>query len=153
MARASSSERKRRQIYRGEVHGQLPFNTTGLDESVPEIDFTPSGGRDVQYTIERGDVEAFLNMLAAFEKELQDQSGTGTMTLQATRNALEKLVEKMDSIELSFDKFVERSCRYLILQREDYTNCFSFSEVLSSSRLSLSRRRCRFPYFSVSYPI
>jgi hypothetical protein len=52
----SAIERKRRQIYRGEVHGQLPFDTRGMDEAVPTLDFSPSGPGDVQYSLEREDV-------------------------------------------------------------------------------------------------
>ena len=53
-------ERKRRQVYRGEVHGQLPFDPKGMDDAVPSIDFSPSGSRDVDipYTLERADISS-----------------------------------------------------------------------------------------------
>ena len=53
-----AAERKRRQVYRGEVHGQLPFDPKGMEDAVPSIDFSPSGGKDVDglYTLERTDV-------------------------------------------------------------------------------------------------
>lgn len=54
---ASASERKRRQVYRGEVHGQLPFETRGMDDAVPSIDFSPSGTSDAPYSLERNDVD------------------------------------------------------------------------------------------------
>ncbi len=53
----SANERKRRQVYRGEVHGQLPFETRGMDDPVPTIDFSPSGSSDAAYSIERSDVD------------------------------------------------------------------------------------------------
>jgi hypothetical protein len=55
-----AAERKRRQVYRGEVHGQLPFDPKGMDDAVPLIDFSPSGGRDADspYTLERIDVSS-----------------------------------------------------------------------------------------------
>lgn len=53
-----ASERKRRQVYRGEVHGQLPFDTRGMDDLVPAIDFSPTGGLDSVYSFERSDVES-----------------------------------------------------------------------------------------------
>jgi hypothetical protein len=53
----SASERKRRQVYRGEVHGQLPFETRGMEDQVPTIDFSPSGNLDAAYSLERGDVD------------------------------------------------------------------------------------------------
>lgn len=57
----STGERKRRQLYRGEVHGQLPFDIKGMEDSVPAIDFSPTGGKDSLYSLEREDVDgAFL---------------------------------------------------------------------------------------------
>jgi hypothetical protein len=61
-----AAERKRRQVYRGEVHGQLPFDPKGMDDAVPSIDFSPSGGKDADspYTLERSDVSsAFLTII------------------------------------------------------------------------------------------
>jgi autophagy-related protein 11 len=57
MCVSSASERKRRQAYRGEVHGQLPFETRGMDDTVPTIDFSPSGSTDAPYSLEREDVD------------------------------------------------------------------------------------------------
>jgi autophagy-related protein 11 len=47
-------------VYRGEVHGQLPFDPKGLDDAVPSIDFSPSGGKDADslYSLERADVSS-----------------------------------------------------------------------------------------------
>ena len=55
-----AAERKRRQVYRGEVHGQLPFDPKGMDDAVPSIDFSPSGGKDIDspYTLERTDISS-----------------------------------------------------------------------------------------------
>jgi autophagy-related protein 11 len=53
----SASERKRRQVYRGDVHGLLPFDTRGMDDPVPSIDFSPSGSLDAPYSLEREDVD------------------------------------------------------------------------------------------------
>jgi len=57
-----AAERKRRQVYRGEVHGQLPFDPKGMEDAVPSIDFSPSGGKDADslYTLERTDVSSKL---------------------------------------------------------------------------------------------
>ena len=52
-----ANERKRRQLYRGEVHGQLPFDTKGMEDPVPTIDFSPTGGKDHAYSLEREDVD------------------------------------------------------------------------------------------------
>ena len=57
-----AAERKRRQVYRGEVHGQLPFDPKGMEDAVPSIDFSPSGGKDADglYTLERTDVSSMF---------------------------------------------------------------------------------------------
>ena len=52
-----ANEKKRRQVYRGEVHGLLPFETRGMDDPVPMIDFSPTGSSDSVYSFERADVD------------------------------------------------------------------------------------------------
>jgi hypothetical protein len=68
-------ERKRRQVYRGEVHGQLPFDPKGMDDAVPSIDFSPSGGRDTDspYTLERADINSTLRIRTL--RQMSDLSG------------------------------------------------------------------------------
>ena len=44
-------------MYRGEMHGQLPFDVKGMDDAVPTIDFTPSRVADPPYSLERTDVD------------------------------------------------------------------------------------------------
>ncbi|KAF8966554.1 autophagy-related protein 11-domain-containing protein [Flammula alnicola] len=123
MAKVSASERKRRHIYRGEVNGQLPFETKGMDDPVPTIDFSPVGGLNSAYSFERADVDHLMLILA--ELETSARSSNAPLALKAVqecRVALEKQISKMDSLELAFDKIAERS-------------------LLSQSRLSNSRRR------------
>ncbi|KAF8887526.1 hypothetical protein BD779DRAFT_1526741 [Infundibulicybe gibba] len=115
MAKLSASERKRRQVYRSEVHGQLPFETRGMDDPVPTIDFSPSGSTDVSYSLERGDVESasFVSHPGELEEFANNNSSEGLAAVHDCRGALEKLV-----------------ARWTIWNR-----------VLSASRLSLSKRR------------
>ncbi|KAJ7485843.1 putative peripheral membrane protein [Mycena latifolia] len=123
MAKLSASERKRRQVHRGEVHGQLPFETRGMDDPVPTIDFSPSGNLDAPYSLERDDVDGLLRVLD--DLETASRAANDLVALAAVREcraALDKLVVKMDSLESGFDRIAERS-------------------LLSASRLSLSRRR------------
>ncbi|KAJ7119956.1 putative peripheral membrane protein [Mycena crocata] len=123
MAQLSASERKRRQVHRGEVHGQLPFETRGMEDPVPTIDFSPTGNLDTSYSLERGDVDGLLHVLDDLENA--SRTGNDLVALAAVREcraALEKLVVKMDSLESGFDRIAERS-------------------LLSASRLSMSRRR------------
>ncbi|KAF8155845.1 putative peripheral membrane protein [Crassisporium funariophilum] len=123
MAKVSASERKRRHVYRGEVHGLLPFETRGMDDPVPTIDFSPAGGSDSAYSLERSDVDGLLHVLEDLEK--YSSSTNDPAALKATREcrtALEKLITKMDNLEAGFDKIAERS-------------------ILSASRVMQSRRR------------
>lgn len=59
-----AAERKRRQVYRGEVHGQLPFDPKGMEDAVPSIDFSTSGGKDADsvYNLERTDVSGTFSI-------------------------------------------------------------------------------------------
>ncbi|KAJ6586410.1 putative peripheral membrane protein [Mycena vulgaris] len=145
MAKLSASERKRRQVHRGEVHGQLPFETR-LEDTVPTIDFSLRGTLDGDaagegeggYSLERGDVDgescfpirgrlteyndvlALLRVLDDLETTADDP--VARAAVRECRAALERLVAKMDGLEAGFDRIAERS-------------------LLSASRLSLSRRR------------
>nr|GAT55169.1 predicted protein [Mycena chlorophos] len=123
MAKLSANERKRRQVHRGEVLGQLPFTLRGMEDAVPTVDFSPTGNLDSPYSLERDDVDRLLRML----DELEDASRAegDSMALSAIREcraALDKLVVRMDGLEANFDRIAERS-------------------LLSASRLSMSRRR------------
>ncbi|KAI0754446.1 hypothetical protein C8Q80DRAFT_1350248 [Daedaleopsis nitida] len=123
MAKLSSNERKRRQAYRNEVQGELPFEVKGLDDAVPNIDFSPSGSNDSQYSVERVDVDDFfrvLDDLEHFSKESGD--AVAATSVQEARSKLDKLVAKMDNLESGFDRIAERS-------------------LLSTSRLLSNRRR------------
>lgn len=123
MAKLSASERKRRQVYRGEVHGQLPFEARGMDDPVPTIDFSPSGNSDAAYSFEREDVDGLLRVLEDLERYARSTGDPEALkTVQECKASLDKLVIKMDSLEAGFDRIAERS-------------------LLSASRLSLSRRR------------
>ncbi|KAI0319256.1 putative peripheral membrane protein [Amylostereum chailletii] len=124
MAKLSSSERKRRHVYRGDIYGQLPFDLKGMDDPSPTIDFTTAGINEDGYSFERSDVDAFFNMLTDLEdyvRNLRD-GDTALESVREIRANVEKLVQKMDSLEPAFDRIAERS-------------------LLSSSRLALSRRR------------
>ena len=52
-----SNERKRRQAYKNEVQGELPFDVKAMDDVVPNIDFSPNGSNDPQYSLERLDID------------------------------------------------------------------------------------------------
>ncbi len=50
----------------------------------------------------------FMREWEALHRELQQEEGM--QSLVETKDALEKLLAKMDSLESSFDRIVERSC-------------------------------------------
>ncbi|KAL4066994.1 hypothetical protein V8B97DRAFT_1874301 [Scleroderma yunnanense] len=123
MAKLSASERKRRQVYRGEVYGQLPFDTKGMEDPVPTVDFSPTGGKDQSYSLEREDVHLLFNILQELEEFARSNSNPSALiSVQEARSSLEKHVQKMDNLESGFDRIAERS-------------------LLSASWLSASRRR------------
>ncbi|TFY80935.1 hypothetical protein EWM64_g3076 [Hericium alpestre] len=128
MAKLSSSERKRRQLYRGEIDGQIPWDISGMKDPVPSIDFSPTGGNELDdvYSLERSDVDDLLHVLDDLEHfaETLNDKDEALQALHETRAGLEKLISKMDSLESGFDRIAERS-------------------LLSSSRLASSRRRCK----------
>ncbi|GBE88766.1 hypothetical protein BKA93DRAFT_774471 [Sparassis latifolia] len=124
MAKLSANERKRRQAYRGEVHGQLPFEAHGMDDPVPSIDFSPTASPDSFYSLERADIDDLIRMLDALEQFAQTAQGSAAAlsSVKEARAGLERLIGKMDSLEPGFDRIAERS-------------------LLSASWLSSSRRR------------
>jgi hypothetical protein len=42
------------------VHGQLPFDTKGMDDVVPTIDFSPSGSKEPSYSLNREDIDGIV---------------------------------------------------------------------------------------------
>lgn len=162
----SANERKRRQVYRGEVHGQLPFDTRGMDDPVPTIDFSPYGGKDSAYSLEREDVDgepdhvrrvarkkdrnpfwtAFLQVVHDLEGYARENSDPAVLSsVQEARFVLEKLVQKMDNLEAGFDRIAERSRTFPFVLLLVVFLMWIFA-VLSASRLSASRRK-RMSYF------
>ncbi|KAF5356786.1 hypothetical protein D9756_006559 [Leucocoprinus leucothites] len=123
MAKLSASERKKRQVYRSEIHGQLPFDTRGMDDPVPTIDFSPTGSTDAAYSLERADVDALVQVLDDLEQ--YTKASNDDIALRAVNEckvSLNRLIVKMDGLETGFDRIAERS-------------------LLSASRVSTSRRR------------
>ncbi|PCH35298.1 hypothetical protein WOLCODRAFT_139840 [Wolfiporia cocos MD-104 SS10] len=123
MAKLSANERKRRQVYRGEVAGQLPFDIKGTDDPVPSIDFSPTGSLDSPYSLERPDVDALLRVLDELEQFAETcEDPAALASVREARAGLERLIVKMDGLESGFDRIAERS-------------------LLSASRLTNHRRR------------
>ncbi|KAH8103090.1 putative peripheral membrane protein [Cristinia sonorae] len=123
MSKFSAAERKRRQLYRGEVHGQLPFEPKGLDDQVPSIDFTPMRVPEAPYSLERSDVDTLMQVFDDLEHFATHSGDPAALSsVQEARTGLEKLIGKMDALESGFDRIAERS-------------------ILSSSKILSNRRR------------
>ncbi|KAF8591259.1 hypothetical protein K439DRAFT_1656781 [Ramaria rubella] len=125
MAKLSSSERKHRQIYRGEVHGQLPFDAKGMDDAVPTMEITSAGASTSNYSIEREDLIALLDEVDKINQAHCTKSQNGDANhnpLRESRLALEKLINRMDNLETTFDKMAEKT-------------------IFSASRMALPRRQ------------
>ncbi|KZV84188.1 hypothetical protein EXIGLDRAFT_842413 [Exidia glandulosa HHB12029] len=122
MARFSAAERKRRQVYRSEIHGQLPFETRGLDgDPVQALEMSTATVPDASgsYHLERVDVVEFVQFVEALEASYGSPGEDNPVT--RSRTMLERALGKLDGLETGFDKMAERS-------------------ILSSSRISHSRQ-------------
>ena len=103
-----------------------------MDDPVPIIDFSPTGGVDSVYSFERADVDGkpchmltppisfslagLLHVLDDLENYVRSSNDTiGLQAVQESRIAMEKLIVKMDNLESGFDKIAERSRGLLYL--------------------------------------
>jgi hypothetical protein len=94
LAKLSAHERKRRQVYRSEVHGQLPFDPRGMEEPAPTLEISTSGGGEVSIGLERQDI---ASTSARSELELDVRLMFG-LSLPGARVAGRKFVECGDVI-------------------------------------------------------
>lgn len=114
MAKLSANERKRRQVYRGEVHGLLPFDTKGMDDPVPTLDFSVGGSSELPYSLHRADIDDFLHVLDDLERFARQSPYPDALdSIREARNGIEKLINKMDTLEAGFDRIAERSRAYM----------------------------------------
>jgi hypothetical protein len=56
----SAAETERRQTFRDEILGQLPFDLIGMEETLPSVEISVSGeeGTNSHYTLERHDISS-----------------------------------------------------------------------------------------------
>ncbi|CAE6418999.1 unnamed protein product, partial [Rhizoctonia solani] len=121
LAKISSHERKRRQVYRSEVHGQLPFDPRGMDEPAPTMEISTSGGEEPPISMERHDIADLISQVEQSANLLTLPPGVLNPASEA-RAAFERLIAKLDNIESDFDRLAQRA-------------------VLSTSRIYQSRRQ------------
>ncbi|KAG8707860.1 oligomeric, coiled-coil, peripheral membrane protein [Ceratobasidium sp. 395] len=124
LAKLSAHERKRRQVYRSEVHGQLPFDPRGMEEPAPTLEISTSGGGEVSIGLERQDIAVFLELVAQIESTPSEAALPPNTPHPASeaRIAFERLIMKLDNLESDFDRLAERA-------------------VLSASRIYQSRKQ------------
>ncbi|KAG8960562.1 oligomeric, coiled-coil, peripheral membrane protein [Tulasnella sp. 419] len=114
MAKMTANERKRRQVYRSEVHGQLPFEARGMDDPAPSLEINTSGSREPAFSISRDDLMQFLELVEEIERttpippEMMSHENV-VHPIREVLMSLDKLIVKIDGLEADFDKLAERS--------------------------------------------
>ncbi|KAG8875074.1 oligomeric, coiled-coil, peripheral membrane protein [Tulasnella sp. 331] len=113
MAKLTANERKRRQVYRSEVHGQLPFEARGMDEPAPSLEISTSGSKEATFILTREDLIEFLALVDEIsESRVMEESETQSAVIhpvKEVRAALGKLVSRIDTLEADFDRLAEKS--------------------------------------------
>ncbi|EPQ25874.1 uncharacterized protein PFL1_06548 [Pseudozyma flocculosa PF-1] len=113
MAKLSATERKRRQRYRSNVFGQLPWEVKGMEELAPALEITTArtGGSDGGGGVAelgREDLEALLQLLDAVERRLVEEEGAEAAAtevaspIQEVKVALQRLMVVLDDWEGEF---------------------------------------------------
>ncbi|KAG9012312.1 oligomeric, coiled-coil, peripheral membrane protein, partial [Tulasnella sp. 427] len=121
MAKLTANERKRRQVYRSEVHKQLPFEPKGMDDPAPALEISTTGSQEPPFSITRDDLIDFLGLVDEISETVAvpvyGEGGHGHSGSQSTfihparevRTTLDKLISRIDTLESDFDKLAEKS--------------------------------------------
>lgn len=110
MSSLSAAETERRQAFRDEILGQLPFDLIGMNEALPSIENSASGGEesDNHYTLERHDIDDLLRVSEDSRRAPNDDEAVPVRAREVCKN-LKGLVDKIDALESGFTDQVERS--------------------------------------------
>ncbi|KAF8267063.1 autophagy-related protein 11-domain-containing protein [Lactarius quietus] len=110
MSNLSVAEAERRQAFRDEILGQLPFDLIGMDETLPfvRISVSEGGGTSSHYTLVRRDISDLLRDLKDSRLASNDREAVPARVQEVCAN-LEGLVGKIDALESGFTDLVERS--------------------------------------------
>ncbi|KAF8267645.1 autophagy-related protein 11-domain-containing protein [Lactarius quietus] len=110
MSNLSVAEAERRQAFRDEILGQLPFDLVGMDETLPSIHIAVSveEGTSSHHTLVRRDISDLLRDLKDSRLASNDNE-TVLVRVQEVCANLEGLVGKIDALESGFTDLVERS--------------------------------------------
>ncbi|PWN42414.1 hypothetical protein IE81DRAFT_366694 [Ceraceosorus guamensis] len=113
MARLSANERKRREEYRSEVMGLLPWEVKGLEEAPLSLEISTSKGDSALADLSRDDVRLFLTTLDDVEIAIQaesasrEQAAALSRPMQMVKEALNQLLTRLDETEDDFSALVE----------------------------------------------
>ncbi|KAF9029605.1 hypothetical protein BDZ89DRAFT_1065230 [Hymenopellis radicata] len=128
-AKMTSTERKRRSLFRSEVGGLLPFEVPGMDASVavPAVEIDVKGlsgsvngsmsplsssvtGEHIHGEgIGRAEIRDFMHLLDTLEGNAPDEVADEVRrTIRETRAGMEKMIGKMDGVEKGWERVVER---------------------------------------------
>ncbi|KAH9020846.1 autophagy-related protein 11-domain-containing protein [Lactarius pseudohatsudake] len=110
MSNLSAAETERRQAFRDDILGQLPFDLIGMNEALPSVEFSASGGEDTNnhHTLERHDINDLLRVLEDSPRAPNDDEAVPVRAREVCKN-LKGLVDKIDALESGFTDHVERS--------------------------------------------
>ncbi|KAH9026685.1 autophagy-related protein 11-domain-containing protein [Lactarius deliciosus] len=110
MSNLSVAETERRQAFRDEILGQLPFDLIGVNEALPSIENSASGEEESgnHYTLERHDINDLLRVLEDSRRAPNDNEAVPVRAQEVCKN-LKGLVDKIDALESGFTDHVERS--------------------------------------------
>lgn len=109
MSNLSAAETERRQAFRDEILGQLPFDLIGVDETLPSVEISASEeGTNNHYTLEKHDISDLLRVLEDSRQAPNDNEAVPVRVQEVLTN-LKGLVGKIDALESGFNDLVERS--------------------------------------------
>ncbi|KAH9168260.1 hypothetical protein EDB89DRAFT_1909432 [Lactarius sanguifluus] len=109
MSNLSAAETERRQAFRDEILGQLPFDLIGMNEALPSVEISVSGGEtNNHHTLERHNINDLLRVLEDSRRAPNDNEAVPVRAQEVCKN-LKGLVDKIDALESGFTDQVERS--------------------------------------------
>ncbi|KZT60940.1 hypothetical protein CALCODRAFT_491878 [Calocera cornea HHB12733] len=131
MHKLTAREHRRRQQFRADTAGVLPFELRGLEppeDAVPSLEITVLGAGEGEWQLSRADVDAVMQLVRELEAVpwpepvrgvgyaglLQEDGGEGegeerVHPATEARLALEKQLARMEGLEEGFDRLAERS--------------------------------------------
>ena len=107
MANFSESERKRRNEFRSQAQGALPWEVKVLDDTTPNLEISTGHNamRNATVSIDRDDINALIATLEYAEEQLRPY-GQSAVALEVKASVTEALV-RLEDLEAEFHHLVE----------------------------------------------